>query len=80
MNLLPYSNISSGDCQQPAVSLLGAPPLPAVATAACHQGGLGPFSMYEVRVWLIDQALDVQIGIRLKFGPFADPEKKQASC
>ena len=31
-------------------------------------------------MWLIDQALDVQIGIRLKFGPFPDPEKKQASC
>ena len=24
-------------------------------------------------VWLIEQALDVQIGIRLKFGPFPVP-------
>ena len=77
--IITYYQLSSGNCQQSAVWLLGAPPLPDVAAAACQKCLDPPVLCLHVRgqEWLIDQALDAPIGVPLGSGHFSVPESRR---
>ena len=74
-----YYQLSSGNCRQSAVWLLGALPLAAVATAACQKDLDPPALCLHVRgqEWLIGPALDAPIGVPLWSGHFSVPESRR---